>query len=157
MKLNYERTYPHPVHAVWQALTDPRAIRQWWLDTDFEPVAGRRFFFKDKAQGTWDGMVQGQVLEVQPERLVRFTWKGGGADTVVTYQLEPTGDGGTRLRLQHDGFKGLGGLFLRAMLGFGWSDFVGKLLPQMSAHIASAGVDAPFPMPSKAAQLRRAT
>jgi uncharacterized protein YndB with AHSA1/START domain len=156
MRLQYERTYPHSPKAVWQALTDPRAIRQWWVDTDFEPVAGRAFFFKDKAQGSWDGMVSGQVLEVNPERLVRFSWKGGGIDTVVTYELTPAANGSTRLVLTHDGFKGLKGVFLRAMLSFGWGAFVKQTLPDMASHIEQRSIDVPFATPSKAMQVRGA-
>lgn len=148
MNIVLERNYPHPIEAVWTALTDPRAIRQWWVDTDFAPEVGRSFFFQDKPQGSWDGRVEGEVVEVEAPRKIRFTWRGGGHRTEVTYELTPT-PGGTRFVLRHEGFQGFGGLFLRTMLRFGWGSFVKKLLPEMSAHIATRGIDVPFASPSK--------
>ena len=149
MKIELERTYPHCPAAVWAALTDARAIRQWWVETDFEPIPGRAFFLQDQPQGGWDGRVTGEVLEVVPERKIRFSWRGGGHVTEVTYELTPTGDGGTRLRLLHTGFAGMRGIFLRTMLRFGWGSFVKKILPGMAAHIEGTGLDTPFPSPSK--------
>jgi uncharacterized protein YndB with AHSA1/START domain len=152
MKIRFQREYRHSPEAVWQALTDARAIRQWWVDTDFVPEVGREFFLRDKPQGSWDGMVRGRVLEATPPSRVRFSWVGGGHETTVTYELTPTPAGGTRLTLLHDGFKGLSGLFLSVMLRFGWRSVVNKLIPEMAEHIAAHGFQRPFPSPSKAVQ-----
>ncbi len=35
----------------------------------------------------------------------RYSWVGGGVDTVVTWTLAPTPGGGTRLRLEQSGFR----------------------------------------------------
>ncbi len=150
MNLRFERTYPFPVEAVWQALTDARAIRQWWVDTDFEPVEGRSFFFRDKPQPGWDGTVRGTVLEAQAPHVVRFTWVGGGSDSTVTYRLTLTGDGGTVLVLTHEGLTGLKGLLVGSMLRFGWRGYVTTDLPELARHIAQHGIAAPFPAPTKA-------
>ncbi len=150
MDLTFHRTYPHPVAAVWQALTDQRAIRQWWLDTDFEPVAGREFYFQDKPQGGWDGRVTGSVLAVDAPRLVRFTWVGSGVDSTVEYRLAETASSGTEFTLVHRGFSGVRGLAIGTMLRFGWRGYVRRDVPAYAAHISEHGIDIPFPQSSKA-------
>lgn len=149
MKIHIQKTYPYPPNAVWHALTDARAIRQWWVETDFAPVAGHEFFFQDAPQSNWDGRVTGKVLEANAPRKIRFSWNGGGRETEVVYELEPTTDG-TRLTLTHSGFKGVSGLFLMTMLRFGWRTFVKKLLPEMAAHLTVHEFSKPFPTPPKA-------
>ncbi len=80
---------------------------------------------------------------------VVFTWTGGGIDTVVTYALTDTGDGGCRLVLTHDGVSGAKGLFLGAMLRFGWRGYVTKDLPRIAEHLHRHGFTQPFPTPPK--------
>jgi len=153
MKIRIERTYPHAIEHVWSALTDARAIRQWWVDTDFEPTVGRAFFFQDTPQGSWDGRVNGKVLEVDAPRRIRFSWLGDGHETEVTYELFAT-PSGTRFVLTHEGFRGMRGLFLRTLLRFGWGSFVKSLLPEMAAHIAAHGVAVPFAKAPKAERVK---
>jgi hypothetical protein len=49
--------------------------------------------------------------------LLRYTWRGdeGGEVTVVTYRLEPQGDG-TLFTWEHTGFTGIGGLLVCKLL-----------------------------------------
>lgn len=44
------------------------------------------------------------MLEVDPERRIRYAWVVGELDTVVTFTLEPAGRG-TRLTIVHSGFR----------------------------------------------------
>jgi uncharacterized protein YndB with AHSA1/START domain len=47
LDVSYEELLPHPVEAVWAALTDPDSISDWLMATnDFRPVAGCRFRMK---------------------------------------------------------------------------------------------------------------
>ena len=42
LDLVVEELLPHPVEAVWRALTDDQAISDWLMrTTDFRPVVGR--------------------------------------------------------------------------------------------------------------------
>lgn len=145
MKIQRTAHYPHPVDIVWTALTDARAIRQWWVDTDFAPEPGRAFFFQDTPTRGWDGRVDGTVLEADPPRRVLFRWRGGGIDTTVEYRLTPTDDGGTDFTVTHDGFQGVGGLILGTFLRSGWKGYLRRALPDVCAHIAAREIDAPFP------------
>jgi uncharacterized protein YndB with AHSA1/START domain len=51
----------------------------------------------------------GRFLALRQDQLVELTWVSGaggtgGAETVVTVELEPTADTGTHIRLTHAGF-----------------------------------------------------
>jgi uncharacterized protein YndB with AHSA1/START domain len=44
LDLVVEELLPHPVQAVWRALTDAEAILDWLMPTtDFRPIVGERF------------------------------------------------------------------------------------------------------------------
>ncbi len=97
--IQLEHVYPHPPSAVWKALTDPELHARWWAAGDIRPVVGHRF---DLDMGPF-GKQPCEVLEVEPERLLRYRFSAGRLDTVITWRLFPEGDG-TRLRLTHEGF-----------------------------------------------------
>jgi uncharacterized protein YndB with AHSA1/START domain len=107
-----ERTLPYPPEKIWRALTQPELIGQWLMPNDFAATVGHRFNFRTKPQGDWDGVVHCEVLEVEPWRRLRYSWRGGSndnprygsrLDTVVTWTLTPV-EGGTHVRMAHDGF-----------------------------------------------------
>ncbi|HEX3955515.1 MAG TPA: SRPBCC domain-containing protein [Trebonia sp.] len=109
------RDYPYPVARVWRALTDPGLIPRWTATgagarpEGFAPIPGTRFRFVAKPKPGWNGIVNCEVLEASEPVLLRYTWTDdGGVDTVVTYRLEPVGDG-TRFTYEHTGFTGAGG------------------------------------------------
>jgi uncharacterized protein YndB with AHSA1/START domain len=118
-----ERHYPHPPARVWQALTDPDLIPRWTSTgrggrpEGFEPVVGNRFRFVAKPVAGWRGIVDCEVLEVDPPRLLRYTWVGdeGAAPSFVAYRLTAAGDG-TDLVWEHTGFTGVGGFFMARLL-----------------------------------------
>ena len=123
-----EVEYPHPPERVWRALTDPKVLADWLIENDFEPRVGHQFRFRTKPQPGFDGLVECEVVEVDPPRRLAYTWKGGAmrVPTLVTFTLDPI-PGGTRLRLEHSGWEGLSGLALRAIHSQGWKS---KLLRQ---------------------------
>ncbi len=96
---------PHPPETVWRALTDPVLLARWLMDNDFQPVLGHRFRFTTRpvpAQG-FTGVIDCEVLELDPPRTLKISWVSGHLDTTVQWRLEPEGTG-TRLFLTHDGF-----------------------------------------------------
>lgn len=122
-----EREFPHPPEKLWRALTQPHLIAEWLMKNDFAPVVGRRF----NLSGDWGGVLDCEVLEVEPNRTLSYTWNFAHSDpafdleSVVTFTLAPTGDG-TRLRMEQSGFRpeqkqASGGARL------GWQRFFGKL------------------------------
>lgn len=90
---------PHPPAKVWQALTDPELHARWWAAGDVRPVVGHRFTLD---MGPW-GNQPCEVLTVEPERLLRYSFAEGSLDSTITWRLVPEGKG-TRLLLEHAGF-----------------------------------------------------
>jgi uncharacterized protein YndB with AHSA1/START domain len=94
-----EREMPHPPEKIWRALTQPHLIEAWLMKSDFQPVMGHRFDFR----ADW-GSVGCQVLEIEPNRTLSYSWAAYGLESVVTWTLTPTG-AGTRLRMEQSGFR----------------------------------------------------
>jgi uncharacterized protein YndB with AHSA1/START domain len=98
-----------PPDRVWRALTEPEWVARWLGEADIAGVSGQRFSLKSSG-AVGEGPVECEVIDAEPDRRLSYRWRaeasGGMAalDTVVTWVLEPTPDGGTRLRLVHDGF-----------------------------------------------------
>ncbi|GAA2644136.1 SRPBCC domain-containing protein [Streptomyces vastus] len=120
----------HSPSVVWRALTDPDLHARWWAAGDVQPVVGHRFTLD---MGTW-GHQACEVLAVEPERLLRYSFAPGSLDTTITWQLLPEGTG-TRLLLEHAGFdldSPLGKAALEGM-GRGWPDVLQRIEPVLTA------------------------
>jgi uncharacterized protein YndB with AHSA1/START domain len=137
-----EDVVPQPPEKVWKALTSAGLISQWLMPTDFEPAVGKRFTFKTKPIGDWDGVVHCEVLEIVPNRRLVYSWKGGAdataaspyasrLDTTVIWTLQPEGRG-TRVRMVHAGFRSPLNDFTYDMMSPGWNRIVTRL-GEMSA------------------------
>jgi uncharacterized protein YndB with AHSA1/START domain len=92
-QLRFTRRLQHPPAKVWRAITEPEHLQAWFPDTievtSWTPGATLRFRHED---GLYD--FTGEVIEVEPERALEFTW---GSDT-IRLELQPDGEG-TRLTL----------------------------------------------------------
>ena len=89
----------HPPAKVWQALTDPRLHAKWWAAGDVKAVVGHRFTLD---MGKW-GQQPCEVIAVEPERLLSYSFAPSTLNTTITWRLEPE-NSGTRLPLGHSGF-----------------------------------------------------
>jgi uncharacterized protein YndB with AHSA1/START domain len=94
-----EREIAYPVEKIWRALSQPDLIGEWLMKNNFEAVAGHRF----ELHGDW-GSVDCQVLEIEPNRTLSYTWDAMGLESVVTWTLTPTSTG-THLRMEQSGFR----------------------------------------------------
>jgi uncharacterized protein YndB with AHSA1/START domain len=126
-------TYPHPIEDVWAALTDREALAEWLMPNDFAPVLGHEFTFRTKPAPGFDGIVRCKVLELEPPRVVAYSWHGGGIETVVRFTLSPCPEG-TRLAFEQTGFRGVRAILVSALLSRGWSKMFAKLLPDAIAR-----------------------
>ena len=115
-----EREIPFPPEKIWRALTQPHLIEEWLMKNDFKPVVGHGF----NLRADWGG-VDCQVLAVEPNKTLSYTWGAMGLESVVTWTLTPTRTG-TRLRMEQSGFRpdqkqAFGGA------NAGWQQFFAKL------------------------------
>ena len=94
-----EREAPYPPEKIWRALTQPHLIEEWLMKNDFKPVVDHRFTFS----ADW-GAVECQVMVVEPNKTLSYTWGAYGLESVVTWTLTPTGTG-THLRIAQSGFR----------------------------------------------------
>lgn len=97
--IEVDQFLPHAPSTVWRALTDPTLLSRWLMPTDFKPDLGHRFTLDAGRHG----ITQCEVIAIEPERLLRFSWHNGPLDTIVTWRLEREGTG-TRFLIVHDGF-----------------------------------------------------
>jgi uncharacterized protein YndB with AHSA1/START domain len=121
-----DRVMPHPPEKVWRALTQGPLIEDWLMKNDFQPVTGHRFTLRAAPTPHWDGVVQGEVLAVEPPRRLAYSWNAaGGLQTTVTWTLTAADDG-TRVRMEQSGF-GPGQEASRQGAAYGWGRFVEAL------------------------------
>jgi len=136
-----EYTYPYAVEHVWTALTDPAELGEWLMPGDFKAVVGHKVTFRCDPQPEFDGTVEVQVLEVDKPRRISYSWKTSNMKipTTVTFVLTPTGNGGTRLRLEHTGFEGDSGRTMLPIFKGGWGHKLSAELEPVIARLAKKG------------------
>jgi uncharacterized protein YndB with AHSA1/START domain len=115
-----ERDIPFPAEKIWRALTQPHLIEEWLMKNDFKPVVDHRF----SLSADW-GSVDCQVLVIEPNKTLSYTWSAMGLGSVVTWTLTPT-NAGTHLRMEQSGFRADQ---QQAYQGaqYGWQKFFGSL------------------------------
>ena len=105
-----ERVFPHPPEKLWRALTEGPLLAQWMMKNDFEPVVGRKFQFRAEPMPNWNGVVDCEVLIVDPFQRLSYSWGVGGIEAdgglqwVVLWTLTPA-EGGTHVRMEQSGFR----------------------------------------------------
>ena len=113
--IEFECELPDPPEKVWRALTVPDLLAAWMMPNDIKPEIGSRFAFERP-----DAPIECEILDAEPERLLRYSWRERPApgntadpltspldspmDSIVTFTLDRTVSGGTHLRIVHDGF-----------------------------------------------------
>ncbi len=104
-----ERVFPHSQEKLWRALTESTLLAQWMMSNDFEPLTGRKFQFRTDPKPNWNGVVDCEVLIVDPIQRLSYNWGVGvsptskGMQWVVEWTLTPT-EGGTHVRMEQSGF-----------------------------------------------------
>lgn len=127
-----EQEFPHPPEKIWRALTDPAIIERWLMANDFKPEFGHRFNFRSEPMYGWNGVTDSEVIELQPFERLAYTWNSSGEQarnglkSVVTWTLTPT-PSGTRVRMEHGGFREVEDELGYKAMGGGWPRVVMRL------------------------------
>lgn len=122
VSVTVEQFIARSAKAVWAAITTPDWLARWWAKGDIRADVGHRFSLD---MGPW-GQQHCEVLEVVPER--RLVYNFGEWRLVWTLSAV---EGGTLLRLDHEGFdlaKPTDG-FAHENMGKGWKSVV---LPRLA-------------------------
>jgi uncharacterized protein YndB with AHSA1/START domain len=124
-----ERELAHPPEKIWRALTQPHLIAEWLMQNDFKPALGHRFNLRTQAYGDWNGIIDCEVLALEPNKTLSYTWNSGNGPlrvtSVVTWTLTPT-QTGTHLRMEQSGFRSDQPQNY-AGARYGWQNFLAKL------------------------------
>lgn len=98
-----------PPARVWEVLVAPEAVSGWFGCLRFEGRVGHVFYMqpdpKKRAAGDIDGATHCEILEMIPQRLLRFSWYlPATPKTTVEMALKDLGSGKTRVSLTHSGW-----------------------------------------------------
>lgn len=128
------RHYKTTPEKIWQAWTDPEALKQWFRPDDsmttpeaeVDVRVGGQFHIKMKSQEGDEHDVSGVYKEVIPNRKLVFSWAWKSTperESLVTVELAPK-DGGTELTLRHEQFMDEE---TRDLHEDGWTGALGRL------------------------------
>jgi uncharacterized protein YndB with AHSA1/START domain len=120
-----EKELPHPPEKIWRALTQGPLIKEWLMDNDFQPAVGHRFNFRSTPMPNWNGIIDSEVLVVEPNRKLSYSWDSMGLVSIVVWTLVAT-SGGTLLRMEQSGFRPDQEANYQGA-NYGWQKFIGSL------------------------------
>ncbi len=141
LKIDMHRDLDAPRARVFEALTVPEQVAQWWgpavnmVDgAEVDAKVGGRYIVHMSGENGEDFSMRGKIIELSPpEKLViEFTRTfddGSSRSTVLTLTLTEQGEG-TRLHLLHTGFANLE---LRDGFNGGWAHSMQHLADLLAA------------------------
>jgi uncharacterized protein YndB with AHSA1/START domain len=91
--VRFERILPGPIERVWEFLTDPERLPDWFGEAIIEPRAGGSV----KLQG---GHIRGVITQWDPPHRLTYTWnvfsgdelRSAHPESYVSFVLEPSGN-----------------------------------------------------------------
>ncbi len=130
LSLSLDFQYTTTIEKLWSALTDSKQLAKWVLENDFKPVVGHQFQFRAQPNEYWDGIIEGEVLIVEPPSRLSYSWASGGEKHTVVWTLEELSDGKVNLHLDQTGFSNPYGVQGAKQCWSAWCGEVEKLLSQ---------------------------
>lgn len=129
-----EKTFDAAVEKVWQALTDPVQMKEWYFDIPkFKAEPGFEFqFWAGSEDKKWLHLCK--ITEVIPKKKLSYTWRydGYAGESEVSFELIPLKDK-TKLILSHKGletFPKETEELKKANFVEGWNYFMTTALPE---------------------------
>jgi len=109
--IRQEHTFDAPVNKIWQALTEPKHLNNWFgLESSVAPGVGGTMRhswgepnFQESTIQVWEPNARLQVLEVTPFGSTFQPNDGASKPRKITFTLKQSGKG-TALHLEHTGF-----------------------------------------------------
>lgn len=132
-----ERTLNAPASLVWQAITDPDKMKEWYFSIPgFKAEAGYEFSFTGGPDDR-QYLHLCRITEVIPEKKLVHTWRydGYAGNSTVTFELFAEGDK-TKIKLTHEGLESFGTEnpdFAKTNFAAGWTEIIGRVLPDYLA------------------------
>ena len=99
--LRLRAVVPAPPKVVYEALTDPAALRVWLAEHADVDLPGKYEFW---GRFTPDGAKPHQRVLHVDEHTIRFAWTVEGVESTVQFELA-TGDGGTLVTLSQSDWR----------------------------------------------------
>ncbi|MCU6707335.1 SRPBCC domain-containing protein [Paenibacillus sp. J5C_2022] len=130
LTLTLDFQYTTTMEKLWSALTDSSKLAKWTMENNFKPIVGYQFQFRAQPTEFWDGIVEGEVLVVEPPNCLSYTWGTGDERHTVVWTLQDVGEGKVNLHLEQSGIsnqQALGGA------KYGWTNWCGDLEQLLSA------------------------
>ncbi len=94
-KVVLERVLPHPIAAVWDAVTNPEKIRIWFMEfnIDFKVGGKMTMIFSDEERT----VTHGEVTRIEKPTLFEYLWEG----ELLKWELTALGENECKLTLTH--------------------------------------------------------
>jgi uncharacterized protein YndB with AHSA1/START domain len=96
------------------------------MQNDFQPVVGHSFNFRATPMPNWNGVIDCEVLVVEPNSRLAYSWGSLGLKSVVTWTLTLAKGGGTHVRMEQSGFRSEEDAYYKGA-SYGWQKFIGGL------------------------------
>ncbi|MGI0090575.1 MAG: SRPBCC family protein [Nitrososphaerales archaeon] len=133
--LRFERRLPHPPEAVWEAITEPGQLAQWYMTK--AQIDGRVGGSIDFIAGISQLHVTGKILVWDPPHVLEHEWNveprrelPKGERTVIRWELVREGNGETLLKLTHRN--------LTRQTSMGFAPGTHAFLDRLEAHLNKA-------------------
>lgn len=114
--IEYSETFDVPAATLWRALTESDLLAIWLMPNDFRPEVGHEFTLKTDPAPMFDGIVYCKVLEIDEPHMMRWSWRGGPIDTIVTFTVTELGPKSCHYEFRQEGFRGPKAEFARFFL-----------------------------------------